>query len=561
MFSDPATLEKSAPRKLSPNDIRSTVNRNFLGNPPTCVKLRIAMRLSPSKPPPKKVPLSCPFLKVPQSRFLLPFWAEPNQLLIGNCSLPILCRRISFLLRRNWPASFSGRPFAAQLAHQVERAGDEDNVFGRGEFEGARQGLRGVGHDFRDSRMMGRHFREQRGGDGARLRGRRENYEGSAGEEKAGNFVDGFVAHGSVDQENIPPGKELLPEDDDFAGARGVVRAVDINFRAFTDFFEAAGPCGRGEAVRDGFVVDGRASFGQHARGGQSRERVADLKPSGKSQRDGAAHAGAVGNRGERKAAVLGGNVFEVKSVFNFHEKSGLFRTAAANHHTGDVVLGGADHAGAGLDDPRLFRRDFLDRVAEIIFVVEIDLGDHGDFGQKNIRRVQAPAHAGLTDGELRARAGEIHECDRGDALEKSGMRGKATGGEQFLDGRADPRECGGKFLVGNFPAVQANAFVDALKVRRSVQARSQARRAQNRIEHRGGGALSICAGDMHGLKLALRLPKVVAENGYVFQIEFRGARLSRRGEFAPQAVEVLDRFFVGHVVYSAISRQFEGVW
>ena len=78
---------------------------------------------------------------------------------------------------------------------------------------------------------------------------------------------------------------------------------------------------------------------------------------------------------------------------------------------------------------------DFLDRVAEIIFVVEINLRDDRDFRQENVGRVQAPAHAGFAHGKLRARAGEIHEGDRRDALEKSGMRGEASGGEQFLDG------------------------------------------------------------------------------------------------------------------------------
>jgi hypothetical protein len=69
-------------------------------------------------------------------------------------------RRISPLLGGNWPAAFAGHPFAAQFAHEVERTGDENYVFGRGEFEGARQGFRGAGHDFRAPRMVGRHFSE-----------------------------------------------------------------------------------------------------------------------------------------------------------------------------------------------------------------------------------------------------------------------------------------------------------------------------------------------------------------------------------------------------------------
>ena len=132
----------------------------------------------------------------------------------------------------------------------------------------------------------------------------------------------------------------------------------------------------------------------------------------------------------------MSGHVLQVKGIFDFHEERGLLRAAAANHHAGDEVLGGADHASARLDDSRFFSRDFLDRVAEIIFVVEINLRDDRDFRQQNVRRIEAPAHAGFAHGKLRARAGEIHEGNRRHALEKSGMRGEASGGQQFLDGR-----------------------------------------------------------------------------------------------------------------------------
>jgi hypothetical protein len=195
--------------------------------------------------------------------------------------------RIPLPLVRNRPAAFAGHAFAAQFADEVERSGDKDNVFGRCEFEGARQGLRGVGHDFGNPRVVCGHFREQRGGDGAGLCGRRENHGGSVGEKKSGDFVDGFVAHGSVDQENFAAGEELLPEDGDFARPGGVVRAVNVNFGALADAFETAGPRGGGEAARDGFIVDGRAALGQHARGGEGRERVANLEPAGEAQGNG----------------------------------------------------------------------------------------------------------------------------------------------------------------------------------------------------------------------------------------------------------------------------------
>jgi hypothetical protein len=208
------------------------------------------------------------------------------------------------------------------------------------------------------------HFREQRGRDGARLRGCCENHGGSTGEKKAGNFIDGLVAHGSVDQVNIPAGEELFPEDGDFTCAGGIVCPVNVNFRLLADAFEAAGPYRLSEAARNGLVVDGRAAFGEQSRRGKSRQRIADLKAAGEPQSDGDTNAGIVGNRGERKATVANGHIFEIKSVLDFHEEGRLLRAAAPDDHAGDEVFGGADHARARLDNSRFFRGDFFDRVA-----------------------------------------------------------------------------------------------------------------------------------------------------------------------------------------------------
>ena len=145
-------------------------------------------------------------------------------------------------------------------------------------------------------------------------------------------------------------------------------------------------------------------------------------------------------------------------------------------------MLRGADHPRARLDDAGLFRGDFLDGMAEKIFVIEIDLRDDGDFRQQDVRGVETPAHADFAHRKFRRpRAAKYIEGHGGDALEKCRVRGQRPRGEQFLDDLVHARERGGEFGVGNFLAVQANALVDALQVRRSVEARAQARRAQNR--------------------------------------------------------------------------------
>ena len=68
-----------------------------------------------------------------------------------------------------------------------------------------------------------------------------------------------------------------------------------------------------------------------------------------------------------------------LECVLDFHQERGLVRHALADHNACDQVLSGADYAGTGLNDAGLLRRDFLDRMTQIVFVVEINLRDHGD--------------------------------------------------------------------------------------------------------------------------------------------------------------------------------------
>src|ERR1700692_3106941 len=60
----------------------------------------------------------------------------------------------------------------------------------------------------------------------------------------------------------------------------------------------------------------------------------------------------------------------------------------------------------------------------------------------------------------------------------------------------------------------------------------------------------------MHGLKFALRLSQMIANDCDVFQIEFCGAGLPGRGEFPSQAEEVLDRFIVVHALTPGKNRE-----
>jgi hypothetical protein len=89
-------------------------------------------------------------------------------------------------------------PILAELANQIERAGDENGVFGRGFRECVFERALGIGDHGKTRGVMAGNFRELRGGNGARGARRGEDDFRGVREEEAGYFVDGFIAKGSI---------------------------------------------------------------------------------------------------------------------------------------------------------------------------------------------------------------------------------------------------------------------------------------------------------------------------------------------------------------------------
>ena len=76
----------------------------------------------------------------------------------------------------------------------MERAGDENGVFGRGFCESVFERALRIGDHRKTHGMMAGNFRELRGGNGARGARRCENDFRGVREEEACYFVDGFIA-------------------------------------------------------------------------------------------------------------------------------------------------------------------------------------------------------------------------------------------------------------------------------------------------------------------------------------------------------------------------------
>src|SRR6202007_1845782 len=159
-------------------------------------------------------------------------------------------------------------PVVAELADQIEGAGDENGVFWRGSGEGLLEGTLGLGDHGKPRGVVAGNFRELRGGDGARGAGRGEDDFRGVWEEQAGDFVDGFVAEGGVDQPDFRAGKVLFEKMSQLAGGAGIVRAIEINVGGGLQFLEAAGPDGASDAAGEGLIGDFEAAVFKKSRGG-----------------------------------------------------------------------------------------------------------------------------------------------------------------------------------------------------------------------------------------------------------------------------------------------------
>src|SRR6202008_1868306 len=113
-------------------------------------------------------------------------------------------------------------------------------------------------------------------------------------------------------------------------------------------------------------------------------------------------------------------------------------------------ALFGDHHRYSRFDDAGLFRSDFTQRVAEEIFVIEIDSGDDADLRRDDVGRIQAAAEPRFEHGEVDPSFGKIEKCDGGDALKKSRVRAQRAVSQQFFDERVDARKNFRERSIGN---------------------------------------------------------------------------------------------------------------
>jgi len=102
---------------------------------------------------------------------------------------------------------------------------------------------------------VARHLSQCFGGNRARLLGGGDEDLRRAWEKHTCDFVNGLIAHRSVDKINPTAGEILIPEGGELSRASWIVRAVEVYGGPLAHALETSRPTHGGNATGDGLIV------------------------------------------------------------------------------------------------------------------------------------------------------------------------------------------------------------------------------------------------------------------------------------------------------------------
>ena len=197
------------------------------------------------------------------------------------------------------------------------------------------------------------------------------------------------------------------------------------------------------------------------------------------------------------------------------------------------------------LDDPGFLGGDLLDRVAEDLRVLELDLGQAHDPGLDNVGAVQTPTEPGFKDDNIDRLLRKHEQRERSQQFEVGGLavlfldfvRGVAAFGERFIER-----------LLRDWEPRNTNAFADIDQVRTREDARGVPAPLKHPLEHVACRALPLGPGDMHDLQHILRIAQNAHERPHAIELPDIGADFVRANAFdVDRGVQELDRGVMIH--------------
>ena len=200
-----------------------------------------------------------------------------------------------------------------------------------------------------------------------------------------------------------------------------------------------------------------------------------------------------------------------------------------------------AQHDGhAGLHDTRFFQRNLFDRIAKQLHVIHAHFGNDADGGADDIRRVKPPAEADFDHRDIDFFFFKAAEGKRRAQLELGDVHALFFA---FLHRGPDAfHQCGQLFARNGF-AVQADALVIDLDIRRRVQSGLIPRRAEHTLGHRAARTLAVRSCDMHHRQTLLGIAELRHQGAHIFKAVFTAGRV--------HAVNFFDCFLFRHGVTS----------
>ncbi len=310
-----------------------------------------------------------------------------------------------------------------------------------------------------------------------------------------------------------------------------IVPAVEDDGRRRADLFDAPGDLHGAQRLGDDVAVQRAVDRNHHFRRAQGCERVMRLMLAELGDR----HFGVCavrGAQGGHLAAYRGhtGDDFGFDAVAHQVGVVLLGRGLDDRHDLFLVGLATDDGGASGLDDAGLLGGDLFDGVAQPCHVVHIDRPDDRGVGVEHVGGVPAAAHADLHDGHVDRSVGEFPDGHGGEHFEEAHLRLAELvhlhidDGDQILDLVPGVDE----IVIGKLLAVDGDALVDVLQMRRGVQAGAHAVGTADGLRHAGGGPLAVGAGDVDHAERLLRMPHDVENHLHTTQVEVRGVALRR---------------------------------
>ena len=312
----------------------------------------------------------------------------------------------------------------------------------------------------------------------------------------------------------------------------GVVAPVHDEHGVAAQHLEPGGPAGGRQALPDGGVGDGPAPLPEDRHGLQHHGGVVELV----APRQGDLEIGpwTVGEALSVQAEGAGDDLQEIGAAQNRPP----LPARPGEHLVGLGIAAVTDHRAAGLDDPGLGPGDVRHGGAQLLDVVQAHGGDHRRLRRADdVGGVQLPAHARLQHHDVALLLEEVLHGQGGDELELRGgvLHGVGVGLDAFGQLRQDG--------VGNLLPVDLHPLVEAVDEGGGVEARPVPGPLQNGGQHGGGGALAVGPGDVDEFQLFMGAAQ--------FAQQLPGPLQAQLAAHPVDGVDVLERFFVGHMAFT----------